>query len=864
MDEQRKVGPYQLRAQLGGGGMGLVWEAWDERLDRRVAIKQIRPDRSDDLRLRQKFQREARATAQLSHPAIVQVFDLVEAEDSDWLVMEHVSGHSLAEELREGPLGLERLLALAQEIAEGLVEAHAKGFLHRDLKTENVLLSINGHAKILDFGLAKPYAFGADDGLTQSGEIVGTCRAMSPEQVTGGPLDPRSDLFSFGVLLYEMATGVSPFHGQTPGKTLLLVCQHQQPPAHELNPALPEELSQLIDHLLEKDRERRPASARVVAERISVLRGHSLATASLLRPSSSALIQETLTGEPTPLPSTLAGQLPRRSWPLWLGTGLAVLALLGAGGLLWQRLAHREPLVVAVAEPQLGVPGPGDNAQLAATAVRSALLRALTFLEGVVPTAAGAETLGNGSPEEVARTLAADEVVSARLDCPTEACRLTLERRRMSDQQVLWVEVLEVPSDDFPLLATAVAAAVERGFPGFEKRRGAPELSVRQEDFARYLAIEQAYWTRPERSDLDQLIDELAAIRDSSPEFLEAYLLGAELLSSRHYQSRDAADLERAFLLLHTAQALAPGDPRVSDIRFSVALPGGRLAEAETALAELERLAPGSTEVLMRRAVLVEQLGDGQRALDLMRSAVRRRPSLRNLFSLANLEVRQGQIDAARATLESLRQSFPHDRRGLSLLAQLELLSGDPARAAQLYGELVTGSSSFIDLTNLGTAQLLLARYGEAVESFRAAMQLAPNNPGVVLNAADAEWLLGREDNARELYRRVLAQVAADPTAETNWQSQSSRAQALAHLDLRPEAVAAAQKAQQLSPNNPQVAYEAALVYALVGDEESALASATKAIEGGVEARWFEFPWFDALRRRPELARLLPAEKTGS
>src|SRR5689334_4648678 len=199
--------------------MGAVWRAWDERLERWVALKQIRADAA--LRHgRERLRREARAVARLNHPAIVHVYDILEGADGDWIVMELVEGRTLRRLLdEEGALPPARAVKLCREIAEGLAEAHAQGILHRDLKASNVIVAPSGRAKILDFGLAKEIpreGVPRENGdLTVSGHILGTCYAMSPEQVLGRALDERSDLFSLGSLLYEMLTGKVPFRAAT-------------------------------------------------------------------------------------------------------------------------------------------------------------------------------------------------------------------------------------------------------------------------------------------------------------------------------------------------------------------------------------------------------------------------------------------------------------------------------------------------------------------------------------------------------------------------------------------------------------------------------------------------------------------------
>jgi len=274
MESNEKIGPYRLVEPLGSGGMGAVWRAWDERLKRSVALKQILPEAIDNLRHRARFRREAEAVARLNHPAIVRIYDLIETGSGNWIVMELVDGQTLQSLLQSGACDPRQASRLGREIAEGLAEAHRHGFIHRDLKAANVMVTPSGHAKILDFGVAKQIQPEAQETtLSVPGTIVGTTYAMSPEQAMGLPLDPRSDLFSLGSLLYEMVTGVEPFRADTASATLARVCSFRQRPASSVRSEVPPELSDLIDHLLEKDPVHRPQSADDVAAALESLAG---------------------------------------------------------------------------------------------------------------------------------------------------------------------------------------------------------------------------------------------------------------------------------------------------------------------------------------------------------------------------------------------------------------------------------------------------------------------------------------------------------------------------------------------------------------------------------------------------------------
>jgi tetratricopeptide (TPR) repeat protein len=265
------IGPYRLVERLAAGGMGEVWRAWDGRLKRPVAIKHVLPQSLDQPVARMRFRREAEAGARLTHPAVVQIYDLLESPDGDWLVMELVVGKTLRQLLAAGPLAISSALRWGGEIAGGLAAAHAEGILHRDLKAANVMITAAGHAKVLDFGIARalsPEGVEQETTLSHPGTVMGTSYAMSPEQVLGLPLDPRSDLFSLGSLLYEMLTGEAPFRASTATDTLARVCNYRPLAPRRLRREIPPEVSALIEQLLEKEPNARPRSAGEVAARL--------------------------------------------------------------------------------------------------------------------------------------------------------------------------------------------------------------------------------------------------------------------------------------------------------------------------------------------------------------------------------------------------------------------------------------------------------------------------------------------------------------------------------------------------------------------------------------------------------------------
>jgi serine/threonine protein kinase len=264
--EGKQVGHYTILREIGRGGMGIVYLAEDSRLERKIALKALVPAFVGDEKREQRLRLEAKAAASLSHPTIATIYALEEIDGRLYMASEYVEGRSLRAELLAKPLPLRDLLETAIQIAQGLAAAHAKGIIHRDLKPENIIRDRQGNIKILDFGLVMllPRSGSPKRRLTEAGTILGTPSYMSPEQLTGRTVDSRSDVFSFGILLYELASGVNPFEGKTPLSTIAKVMEAQPEPISQRSPEAAA-LDGIIGRCICRDPKARYSSARELA-----------------------------------------------------------------------------------------------------------------------------------------------------------------------------------------------------------------------------------------------------------------------------------------------------------------------------------------------------------------------------------------------------------------------------------------------------------------------------------------------------------------------------------------------------------------------------------------------------------------------
>jgi serine/threonine protein kinase len=586
-----RISHYRILRRLGSGGMGEVYAAEDERLRRDVAIKFISAGKALDENARRRFEREAQAASALNHPNICTIFEASEYEGRPFLVMELLDGQDLRQVCAVGPVEISSLLKWGIEIADALAGAHARGIVHRDIKPGNVFVTLRGDAKVLDFGLAK---LGHSENLKQSetvsfaatatGSVMGTVAYMSPEQARGEALDARTDLFSLGAVLYEMASGKRAFDGPTSAVIFNSILTASPTPVSRIRGDVPHELESIINKALQKDRPARYQSAAGMETDLKRLQ-RELESRTLEQTKSSRVPHRALRAE-------------------WIGVALMLAIFVGAlGWFLTGQGTHHTRLVshlTTVAVLPFQNASPDSSLDYLTMALPDEIITTLSYAPalGVRPFSMSQRFVGqNSDPHQAGQELRVSKVVAGHIIRQGDRLKVTLEAIDIAKDEIVWRDSVETPNNDMLTLREDLNRAVRKSLLS---ALGAPagQLSVTKpssaEAYELYLRSFSAGYLHPQEA--IRLLERSVAI-DSG------YAPAWVALGQRYYEEVTAAGTKgkETFNKIHSAferaRQLDPDLLSASTWLVVIRSYYGDLASSFAEIQELARKRPGSAEV---------------------------------------------------------------------------------------------------------------------------------------------------------------------------------------------------------------------------------------------------------------------------
>jgi serine/threonine-protein kinase len=821
--------------------MGEVYRAHDIKLERDVALKILSSDLASSAEHLSRFEHEARAASSLNHPNIVAIYDVGRIDSISYIAMELVDGKDLRELINGTPMALNKMLRIASKLADGLAAAHERGIVHRDLKPENVMVSVDGFVKILDFGLAKLVRPITQDGPTvphtMPGSVFGTVGYMSPEQASGKPIDFRSDQFSLGVILYEMASGKRPFDHETAPETMAAIIRESPRPLREINRHVSHELERVIMRCLAKERHERYASTRDLARDLREIR-------------------DGITGPSGP-ESAASGTFPawnrRRMLPF--ASVVAGVAIAAAG--IWWTVSQREPAPAARNVTSLAVLpfrdlsnapdgrmyADGITETIASRLSRSRTLRVSSLTDGS----------DHGSLSDIAHRRKADLLLRGSIQRAGDQVRVNYALvDPKSGNEISGDSVTGALGQVFALedaITEQVLQALRLRPAGMKAVATGLDRAADQKAYLEAVGLLVAARTQ---ASVDTAIAKLESILPNARDSATLNSTLARALTYRYEMTRRGAALEEASIYAERAVQLDPGLAMAHIALGTVRRLTGHPEEALANYNHAVRLEPKSGEALLGLAETYDAMGRAADAEHAFEQAVALRPDLPGVLNrYGSYCFTHGKFEKAESLFRRSIEIVPDGARGYANLGGVLQAQGRNDEAIAAYEKSIALAPSATAYSNLGTLHFGARRYDQACAAFEKAAQMTPNRYTLWANLGDAlRFSTARRAEAPAAYEKAIA--AARTALKINASDALAHAVIASSLARRGE-MGAAQKeiraALQLDPASANVLYYAAVVAHARGDGDSAQSWMLRAVSAGFSR--------SELENDPELGPLL-------
>jgi tetratricopeptide (TPR) repeat protein len=851
-----ELGPrYKIESLLGKGGMGAVYRAFDAELGRTVALKLIRTDLANNPESMKRFKQELLLASRISHKNILRIHDLMEVEGTRFISMAFIDGEDLHCLLaREGRLPFDRIVGMARQLCAALDAAHAEGIIHRDLKPQNVMMDREGNAFISDFGLAKSLEAGAAK-MTHTGELLGTPRYMSPEQVQGKQADRRSDLYSLGLIFYEMATGEVPFASDSIYQTMYLRTKESPKDPKLLNPELPDFLARIIMRCLEADPARRYQSAREILQDL-----------------------EAAQAPPRSVRISAPGIGPRK-WIL----GTCVFVLLAALGLLFPRV--REFVAPQLSRTRMFANGSPANAGRTYIAVlpfrvlgdvtslgyiaeglREALTAKLFQLKTVyIPSVRDAEkAAGEGSPDKIARSLGVRFVLHGTVAKAGEKVAIIVNLEDIDKGQRLWAKEYSCLVQDQLTLEDQIyneLLAVLRLTPDTEERaRTATHSTEKTEAYDLYLKGRNSLRGQQDVSNLKAAIAYFEGAAKVDAGFALAYVGLSDANLAMYRATKDNVWAQKALAAGEQAQRLNDQLPEVCLSLGNVYNATGKSSEAVAVLSRALELAPNSDEGYRRLGETYARTGRKDEAIQAYRKAIEINPYYWfNYSALGGAYFNMGKFDEALKAYRRITELEPQNAWGHLNVGAVFFSQGKYEECIPAFKKALEIKASWQTYSNLGTAYFYLKRYPEAVGAFEKAVEMSPNQEVAVGNLADAYRWSGLPGKASATYDKAI--TLAYKELEVNPRNAASMSSLALYYAKKGNATRAAEfirRARSIEESNVEFIYNEAVIRALAGQNQDAIKALRLAFKNGLAVQDAESnPELASLQVLPEFKQLL-------